>query len=143
MPNSVYIAKTELGIKCPLIRISPLFHNFSATYSLVSLFCSLIPGKLKILIFPFTSLVTFCNMIMSTGPSVATALQERMTLGVPAYKPRNQLHTESKVAIMLQLHLCFTHYTALQICKKLLCLNPVAKESAGCPPIINPALKSQ
>jgi len=36
---------------------------------------------------------------MSTGSSVATILQERMASGIPVYKPKNQLHTESKVAI--------------------------------------------
>ena len=38
---------------------------------------------------------------------------------------------KSEVSIMLCFQLCSTHYIVLQMCKKLLCLNPVAKESAG------------
>ena len=34
-------------------------------------------------------------------------------------------------AITLHVQLCSTRYTALQMCKELLCLNPVAKENAG------------
>jgi len=35
------------------------------------------------------------------------------------------------MAIMFHLQLSSTRYTLLQMCKKLLCLNPVARESAG------------
>jgi len=38
---------------------------------------------------------------------------------------------KSKMAITLHLQLCSVHYTALQACEKLICLNPIAMENAG------------
>ena len=55
---------------------------------------------------------------------------------------------KSEVAITLSFLLRSACYTALQMCRKLLCLNPVATESVGkkavvCVPIVNHILKNE
>ena len=78
-------------------------------------------------------------------------LQKQMAPGIPASKripPTINCELKSKVAITLGLQLCSICCTALQTCKKLLCWNLVAKESADekqeetCAPTINYTLKA-
>ena len=64
--NSVYITKTELGIKCLLVYLQ--FHGF----------CSLIPNQvLKLLVYYFIPQLWLLNLFVST------TLQERMAPGIP------------------------------------------------------------
>ena len=54
-----------------------------------------------------------------------------MAPGIPASNPAINYTLKSKVVITLRLVLCSICHTALQACKKLLCLNPVTTEIAG------------
>jgi len=122
--NSVCITMTELWIKRPLYSISAI--------SLASqLFgCSPFPllFNLWFLIFAFTCLLT--NKIMTTESTCSYNIARKngtkhsfiwMCSPVINYALKN--HCE--VAITLCLYLYSTHYTVLQTCKKLLCINSV------------------
>jgi len=74
----------------------------------------------------------FCKTIMTTNSTCSYHIMRKNGARyscVWMHAPIINYALKSELAIMLRLQLCSTWYTTLQMCKKLLCMNPVATDS--------------